>query len=170
MKTTQWITFLILLAAVLSGCKTSKTNVIGETVVRVDTIIIRDTVQITENSSVRDSVVEKVVIHRRDSIVMWMTEAGDVVNKEKYSETDRDSVKNAWHDSERDFEKFMSRVDSLISAAANSTVETEQVKTPLTWWQKTTGFIGNAVVIAAGIVLLILAIRGIIAAVRRNSS
>ena len=170
MKTTIWITTLVLLVAALSGCRTSNACVTGETIVKADTIIIRDTVQITENNTVRDSVVEKVVVHRRDSIVMWMNETGDVVSKEKYSDTDRDSVLEAWHDSERDFEKFMSTVDSLISASASSTVETEQVKTPLTWWQKTTGFIGNAVVIAAGIVLLILAIRGIIAAVRRNSS
>ena len=172
-KTTRCIIAIaiaIAITAVLSGCKTAKDNVIYETIVRTDTIIIRDTVHITDLNNVRDSVVEKVVIHRRDSIVMWMSENGDVVSKEKYSDTDRDSILAAWHDTERDYEKLTSMVDSLISASVGSTVETVEVQAPLTWWQKTTGFIGTVILIAGGIVLLVLAVRGIIAAIRRNSS
>lgn len=144
MKTVYAI-LAVLLASLVSSCRTVKYVPVERKLETRDSVVIRDSTVIRDVVNYRDSVVT------RDSTVLVLDESGNVIRTELYRQ------KEVYRELQKEYDALLERYKSLEARKTDSIPVPYPVEKELTAWQQTkVNYGGWAMVIVFVFILVVV--------------
>lgn len=111
---------------------------------------------INDSVNLRDSIIKKEVINRKDSVVMRDSFVTVVDDKGNILRTEYYKQKEVYKDLQREYNNLLSKYNSLLSQKVDSIRVPYPVEAQLTKWQKFKQSVGGFAIAAIIIIILIV--------------